>query len=80
MAKKIGTATGIEISPEKTTYKMHSIPQNYNVPDRYSEQIRLSREWDEKMEFLNEEYGFDYYSSSVSDSDFETEHKYETFI
>ena len=51
-------------------------PQSYDVPDRYSEQIRLRREWDEKMEFLNEKYNLDYYSSSESDSDFEPEHKY----
>ena len=34
-------------------------PQNNNqktsdVPDRYSEQIRLKKEWEEKMEMLNE--------------------------
>ena len=28
--------------------------QTYNVPYQYSEQIRLRREWDEKMEHLNE--------------------------
>ena len=32
------------------------------------------------MERLNEKYGLDYYSSSESDSDFESEHKYETPI
>ena len=55
-------------------------PQTYDVPDRYSEQIRLRREWDEKMECLNAKYNLDYYSSSESDSDFEPEHKYETLI
>ena len=54
--------------------------QTFDVPDRYSEQIRLRREWDEKMEDMNEKYGLDYYSSLQSDSDFEPEHKYETFI
>ena len=38
-------------------------PQSYNVLDRYSEQIRLKREWDKKMEHLIEKYGLDYYSS-----------------
>ena len=55
-------------------------PQTYDVPDWYSEQIRLRREWDEKMEHLNEKYNLDYYSTSESDSDFELEHKYETLI
>ena len=47
-------------------------PQTYDVPDRYSEQIRLRRERDEKMECLNEKYNLDYY--------FEPEHQYETLI
>ena len=55
-------------------------PQSYDVPDRYSEQIRLRREWDEKMGCLNAKYNLDYYSSLESNSDFEPEHKYETFI
>ena len=55
-------------------------PQTYDVPDRYSEQIRLRREWDEKMEHLNEKCNLDYYSSSESNSDFEPEHKYEMLI
>ena len=56
-------------------------PQSYDVPDRYSEQIRLRREWeDKKMEHLNEKYGLDYYSSLESEYDFELEHKYETLI
>ena len=54
--------------------------QTFDVPDRYSEQIRLRKEWDEKMECLNEKYGLDYYSSLESDSNFEPEHKYETLI
>ena len=54
--------------------------QTYDVPDRYSEQIMLRREWDEKMECLNEKYGLDYYSNFESDSDFKPEHKYETLI
>ena len=54
-------------------------PQTYDVPDTYLEQIRL-REWDEKMEHLNEKYNLDYSSSSASNSDFEPEHKYETLI
>ena len=58
----------------------HQHPQTYDVPDRYSEQIRLRREWDEKMECLNEKYNLDYYSSSESNLDFEPEHKYETLI
>ena len=55
-------------------------PQTYDVPDRYSEQIRLQRAWNEKMVHLNEKTHLEYYSSSESDSDFEPEHKYETLI
>ena len=55
-------------------------PQSYDVPDRYSEWIRLKRERDKKMGCLNEKYGLDYYSSLESDSDFESEHKYEKLI
>ena len=54
--------------------------QIYDVPDQYSDQIRLRREWDEKMEHLNEKYNLDYYFSLKSISDFETEYKYETLI
>ena len=55
-------------------------PQTYDVPDRYSEQIRPRREWDEKMEHLNANYNLDYYSSSEPNSNFEPEHKYERLI
>ena len=55
-------------------------PQTYDVPDRYSEQIRLRRKWDEKMECLNAKYNLDYYSILKTDSNFEPEHKYETLI
>ena len=53
-------------------------PQTCDVPDRYSEQIRLRRERDKKMECLNAKYNLDF--SSESNSDFELEHKYETLI
>ena len=55
-------------------------PQSFDVPERYSEQIRLRSEWEEKMECLNEKYNLDYYSSSEPDSYFELEHKYEMLI
>ena len=57
-------------------------PQSFNVPDRYFEQIRLRREWEEKIEHLNEKYNLGYYSSSESDSNSkpDLEHKYETFV
>ena len=38
-------------------------PQPFDVPDRYSEEIRLRREWEENIEHLNEKYNLDYYSS-----------------
>ena len=55
-------------------------PQSFDVPDRYSEQMRLRKEWDEKKECLNEKYGLDCFFSSESDSDLEPEYKYETLI
>ena len=55
-------------------------PQTYDVPNQYSKQIWLRREWDEKIKCLNAKYNLDYYSSSESDSDLELEHKYETLI
>ena len=59
-------------------------PQSFDVPDRYSKQIQLRRERQEKIEQLNEKYNLDYYSSLDSDSKLESEyryeHKYETFI
>ena len=69
-----------EWSAQESPSTKCSAPQSYDVPDRYPEQIRLKREWDKKMECLNEKYGLDYYSSSESNCDFEPEHKYETFI
>ena len=60
--------------------------QSFDVPDRYAEQIRLRREWEERTECLNKKYNLDYYSSSESDSnsdpepDHRYEHKYETHI
>ena len=55
-------------------------PKAYDIPDRFSQQIKLEKEWNEKMEHLNSKYNLDYYSNSESDSDFEQEHKYETLI
>ena len=55
-------------------------PQTYDIPDRFSQQIKLEKEWNEKLGCLNKKYNLDYYSSSKSDSDFEPEHKYETLI
>ena len=44
-------------------------PQTFDVPDQYLEQIRLRREWEEKMECLNKIYNLGYYSISESNSD-----------
>ena len=54
-------------------------PQSFDVSDRWPEQIKLKKEWDEMMD-LDEKYGLDYYSSLESDSNFEPEHKYGTLI
>ena len=64
----------------------HSQSQTFDVSDRYSDQIRLCQEWEEKMERLNEKYGPDCFYDSELDSksdegeDYIYEHKYETLI
>ena len=55
-------------------------PQAYNIPDRFSQHAKLEKEWNERMEGLHKKHNLDYYSSSESDSDFESEHKNETLI
>ena len=78
--RKMGQGIGMVTSRGTTTYKTLSTPKTYDVPDQYSDQIRLRREWDEKMEHLSEKYNLDYYSSLEFNSDFEQEHIYETLI
>ena len=51
----------------------HHIAQDY-----HDEALRKRREWEERMEKLNDKYGLDYYSSSDSGSDWEEEPRYET--
>ena len=60
-------------------------PKTFDIQDRYSEQIRLCKELDRKMERLNEKYNLDCFSSSELDSesdevDYRYEHKYKTLI
>ena len=61
-------------------------PASFDILDRYSEQTRLQKEREEKIERLNGKYNLDYYSSLESDSnadqeqDYRYEHKYETLI
>ena len=61
-------------------------PKTFDVPDRYSDQIRLCRKWEEKMEKLNKKYDLNYFSDSKLDSesdegeDYRYEHNYETLI
>ena len=50
----------------------------YEIPDRFSQQYKLEMEWNERMECLKDKYNLDYYSSSESNS--ESQHKYETII
>ena len=64
----------------------HPQSQTFDVPDRYSNQIRLCREWEEKMERLNDKYGLDCFSDSELDSeseegeDYRYEHKYKRLM
>ena len=43
--------------------------QSFDIPDHYAEKTCLRKEWNEKMERLNDKYGLDYYLSSESESD-----------
>ena len=52
--------------------------QSFDIPDHYAEQIHQRKEWEEKMERLNDKYGLDYYSSSESEFAWEEEPKYKT--
>ena len=58
----------------------------FHVPDRYSSQSKLCREWEERMERLNDKYGLDCFSDLELDSEsdegeeYRYEHKYETLI
>ena len=58
----------VERSAQESPSTKCSAPQSYDVPDRSSEQIRLKREWDDKMECLSEKYNLDYFSSQVVSS------------
>ena len=73
-------ARGKTTSRGTTTPKVPDTPQVYDIPNRFSWQLKLEREWNEKMEELNKKYNLDYYSSSDSDSESESENKYETLI
>ena len=59
--------------------------KNHDVLHKYAEQVRLQREWEEKIESLNEKYNLDCFSSfelDLSDEEekYRYEHKYETLI
>ena len=60
--------------------------KSFDIPDRYAEQIKFRREWEEKIERLNEKYSLNCFSSSELDSETDSEseywynHKYETHI
>ena len=49
---------------------------SYDIPDMFSQQLKLEREWNDRMEHLNDKYSLDYYSSSESNSECESKHKY----
>ena len=72
---KCMTTSGAGLSAPQT--QDYQVPQNsqctqtqsFDVPDRYADQIHLRREWEEKMEKLNEKYRLDYFSYSELDSE-----------
>ena len=72
--------------------KNYKLPQDqhsqisFNVPDQYAAQICLRKEWEKKMEQLNDKFGLDCFSNTELDSEsdegeiYKYEHKYETLI
>ena len=59
--QKTGMVTDRRISRGPTTPKALTIPKPMTFP-RFSQQIKLEKEWNEKMEHLNGKYNLDYYS------------------
>ena len=77
--------------PQTLSYKQaqnfqHSQSQTSDVPDRYSNQLKLYREWEEKVGRLNDKYCLDCFSDFELDSEsdegeeYRYEHKYEMLI
>ena len=60
--------------------------QTFDVPNRYSNKLKLHREWEEKMERLNNKYCLNCFSDSELDfksdegEEYRYEHKYEMLI
>ena len=63
--------------------KNYQLPQShhsqisFNVPDQYAEQICLRKEWEKRMEQLNDKYRLDYFSDSELDSELDEEERYQ---
>ena len=79
----------VQNSQHTQDYKVPRNPQptqtqSFDVPDHYAEQIQLRREWEKKMEWLNEKYRLDCFSDSELDSEsdegenYRYKHQYET--
>ena len=51
---------------------------SYDILDRLSQHYKMEEDRKESLEFLNDKYNLDYYSSSDSNSESKSEHKYET--
>ena len=73
--------------PQSFQYpQLQNSQQSFDVPDRYAKEIKLRREWEERIRCSNEKYKLDYYSGSESDTDSEPEpdyryeHEYMTLI
>ena len=70
----------------QTPQKQPNWTQSFDMPDCDAEQLHLRREWEEKMEQLNEKYRLDCFSDSELDSEsdegenYQYEHKYKTLI
>ena len=53
---------------------------SYDIPDWFSEHYKTEEDRKERLEFLNDKYNLDYYSSTKFDSEYESECRYETLI
>ena len=66
---KSGSEPSVHSRLSDTTNPQSTQTLSFNVLDRYTEQICIRRQWEEKMERLNEKYGLNCFSDSKLDSE-----------
>ena len=61
------TSDGIPVLASDSFQRSKS--QTFDVPDRYSNQLKLHRQWEEEMERLNKKYRLNCFLDSELDSE-----------